>query len=79
MLTNHPYIGTICGATRNMTSQISYRNLVSLMTVNTAGVSNHHSVHPAATTCQYALEHNISISTTSMVPRTNKEEKPHSR
>jgi len=79
MLTNHSHIEKICGATRNMTSQISHRILVSLMTVETTGVSNHYSIHPAATTCQNALQHNLSTSTISMVPRTNKEEKPHSR
>jgi len=78
MLTNHPYVGTICGATRNMTNQISYRNLVSLMTAETTGVSNHYSIHPAATTCQYGIQHNLSTSTISTVPRTNNEEKPHS-
>jgi hypothetical protein len=79
LLTNHSHTWTICGATRNMTSQISHRTLVSLMTVETTGVSNHFSIHPAATTCQKALQHNLSTSTISMVPRTNKEEKPHSR
>jgi hypothetical protein len=49
------------------------------MTVETTGVSSLNSIHPAATTCQNALRHNISTSTISMVPRTNSEENPHSR
>ena len=73
MLTNHPHIGKICGATRNMTSQIPHHTLVSLMTVETTGVRNLYSIHPAATTCQNVLQHNLSTSTISMVPRTNTE------